>query len=496
MSNKIKPLLFKFDFIGFIPQFRILEEARYKSLFSSFLSIAIIIFSIAFVFHSFVNYLNQNPQVQYYKNNDFSTNKTYTISNSLLMFQNNFRCYHNDIDNNNNNNLTITINDPKYLFRKEITYEACELGKNLDIKYKDIVETFENVEMTKLSDYLCLNFSEEFTLINNPYIPDELEKYLEFRIETDCENYILDFNLITQNDFIEHNNKNNPIIPYFQKHRIRSNSNPTNLLFYYNYIKYESDDGIIFSNKKNLEGIGISNSNIYDKNELFDYALSIEFRINGASYDYYQRSFIKFQAFLADVTSLINLLITICKTISEFLLYKKMNKDIIRYILTSNEVNNNNISKEKQFHKIFDNNIDIEKNKSIKNEVENKIIESPKSATISNEKNDSDYSKNGKENDKVSIVMKKLKLFNIIKSFFCCKNKKMKLICLCNEIINKDICIEKILKRLYLIENEFDVLRNEKFSEIEDIIDNINNDLSNRIKDINEKDFNKNNKIT
>ena len=161
MSNKIKPLLFKFDFIGFIPQFRILEEARYKSLFSSFLSIAIIIFSIAFVFHSFVNYLNQNPQVQYYKNNDFSTNKTYTISNSLLMFQNNFRCYHNDIDNNNNN-LTITINDPKYLFRKEIAYEACELGKNLDIKYKDIVETFENVEMTKLSDYSCLNFSEEF----------------------------------------------------------------------------------------------------------------------------------------------------------------------------------------------------------------------------------------------------------------------------------------------------------------------------------------------
>ena len=172
-----------------------------------------------------------------------------------------------------------------------------------------------------------------------------------------------------------------------------------------------------------------------------------------------------------------------------------MNKDIIRYILTSNEVNNNNISKEKQFHKIFDNNIDIEKNKSIKNEVENKIIESPKSATISNEKNDADYSKNGKENDKVNIVMKKLKIINIIKSFFCCKDKKMKLICLCNEIINKDICIEKILKRLYLIENEFDVLRNEKFSEIEDIIDNINNDISNRIKEINEKDFNKNNKI-
>ena len=496
MSIKIKPLLFKFDFIGFIPQFRILEEARYKSLFSSLLSIAIIIFSVAFIFYSFVDYLNQNPQVQYYKNNDFSTNKTYEISNSLLMFQNNFRC---DSNNSNNSKLTITINDPKYLFQKEIHYEECELGKNLDIKYKDIIETFENVEMTKLSDYLCLNFqNEEFTLINNPYIPDEFEKYLEFRIESDCENYVLAFNLITQNDFIEHNNKNNPIVPYYQKHRIRSNSNPTNLLFYYNYIKYESDDGIIFSNKKKTEGIGISNSNVYDKNELFDNPLSIEFRINGASYDYYQRSFIKFQAFLADVTSLINFLIIIGKTISEFLLYKKMNKDIIRYILTSNEIKNNNISKEKQFHKIFENNIDIEMNKNIKKEVENKIIKTPKLTTNSNEKNDEDYSEseNENENNKVNIVMKNLKLINIIKSFFCCKDKKMKLIYLCNEVINKDICIERILKRLYLIENEFDVLRNEKFSEIKDIIDNINNDLNGGIKDKYEKYLNKNNKIT
>ena len=52
--------------------------------------------------------------------------------------------------------------------------------------------------------------------------------------------------------------------------------------------------------------------------------------------------------------SLINLLITISKVISEFLLYKKMDKDIIRYILTSNDINKNNICKEKQIHKFFD----------------------------------------------------------------------------------------------------------------------------------------------
>ena len=86
MAFKFKSLLLKSDFIGFIPQLRIFEETRYKSAFSSILSIIIIIFSIAFVFYSFLDYLNQNPNVLYYKNNDLITNKTYTISNSLLLF--------------------------------------------------------------------------------------------------------------------------------------------------------------------------------------------------------------------------------------------------------------------------------------------------------------------------------------------------------------------------------------------------------------------------
>ena len=334
MAFRIKPLLLKFDFIGFIPQFRILEETRYKSLFSSFLSIAIIFFSIAFVFYSLADFLNQNPQVQYYKNNDYSTNKTYTISNSFLMFKNDFYCFSND---SHITNLTITIYDIKELLYEEIDYEPCVLGKNLDIKYKNIVETFVKVEETKINEYSCLNFhNEEFTLINNPLISDEFGNHMEFSIKSTCKDYLLLFNLITQNDFLEHNNKDNPIVPYYQKHRIRTSNRPTNLIFYYNYIKYDSDDGFIFSNKKQINGIGISNSNIYNKKEFRDNfnVLSIEFRLNGASYDYYQRSFIKFQAFLADVMSPINLIITICKVISEFFLYKKMNKDIVRNILS------------------------------------------------------------------------------------------------------------------------------------------------------------------
>ena len=59
--------------------------------------------------------------------------------------------------------------------------------------------------------------------------------------------------------------------------------------------------------------------------------------MNFANYDYYKRVYIKFQSFLADVTSLINLLIALSKIVSELLLSKKMNKDIIRNILEINE---------------------------------------------------------------------------------------------------------------------------------------------------------------
>ena len=81
MGLKSKPILFKFDFIGCVPEFRILDERRYKSIFSGFLSILLILFSIIFFCYSLIEFINQNPKVEYYKSNDHETNKTFEISN-------------------------------------------------------------------------------------------------------------------------------------------------------------------------------------------------------------------------------------------------------------------------------------------------------------------------------------------------------------------------------------------------------------------------------
>ena len=122
-----------------------------------------------------------------------------------------------------------------------------------------------------------------------------------------CSYNLLKFILITENDFIDHTKKDNPIVPYYQNDiNLLLEDSDTNIEYNYQYIKYESDNGIVFND------IGVLNSNAYDRDNLYSYLFKITFKMNRANYDFYRRTFIKFQSFLADM-SLVNLLIAISK---------------------------------------------------------------------------------------------------------------------------------------------------------------------------------------
>ena len=69
--------------------------------------------------------------------------------------------------------------------------------------------------------------------------------------------------------------------------------------------------------------------------------------------------------------------------------------------------------------------------------------------------------------------MKNLKIIYIIKSYFCCNGRKKKLINLCDNIVNKDICLETLLKRLYLMENKLNIMINEDYLQINNIIESL-----------------------
>ena len=121
------------------------------------------------------------------------------------------------------------------------------------------------------------------------------------------------------------------------------------------------------------------------------------------------------------------------------------------------------------------------------------------------ETHDKDCSLEFENEDKNIIkVMKTLNMTNIIKSFFCFKDRKLKLINLCNDIVNKDICVERILKRLYILENEYNSLIkedssksfiNSDISKIKNIIKRISNEPNKLIKNKYGNIFKENNTI-
>ena len=64
MQNNLKSFLYRFDFIGLVPQFRILNNNRYKSIFSSLISIIIIIVSLSLAFYTSIYFIKySNPTI-------------------------------------------------------------------------------------------------------------------------------------------------------------------------------------------------------------------------------------------------------------------------------------------------------------------------------------------------------------------------------------------------------------------------------------------------
>jgi len=219
--------------------------------------------------------------------------------------------------------------------------ETCEYGKNIDLKHKELFEKFMRRERELIGQYFCINFNNKN--ISFFHSPNENYYFINYiRLIVNSKQYrseLKSFSLkiVTENDIIDHNRKDNPIIPSYYTDTIFTYniSEVISLKYDYQYIKYESDTGAFLKNSKISNAIGFSglsySNNINFQNKGF--LAIIAFEVNKSNYDYYKRIYNKFQSFLADVTSVINLLTTILRLLTNFLLTKKMNNDIIRKIM-------------------------------------------------------------------------------------------------------------------------------------------------------------------
>ena len=466
MNRKYKNILYTFDLIGITPQLKIFNKSTYKTILSSIISIAIIFLSISFSLYSIILYFKfDNPIIIYSKANDKSTNRTFLIKDTLLVLllvepiSNKFKyanksevwfeSIYSEIDPYGN------------YIEKPLILDSCKLGINLDIKYKEFIDDIKDTGFLLNESYCISQECGDFPIY---YHPETGSSELHFNITFKNKNTInpqkVQAMIVSENDIMIHNNKANPIINGFDRH-ITPNLNLnefTTINYDMQYIKYESDNGLIFRSPTTFNDNYTSNNKIS--------LGEIIIRINKTNFDNYSRSYDKLQILITEIYTIIILFFNIGKIIIKILLEKKMSKDIIRILLNEetivNEINHSQVPNQQyKINKLFKN---IEKNKisslelmksNAKSEEKINAFENLEKHNKSNINNKTIKRNSLNESDK---ILKKLNFINIIKSYFCFKDRKTLLINACHKFVINNISIEKILETIYKLENVYYIL--------------------------------------
>jgi hypothetical protein len=350
MIEKCRSILNTLDLIGSSPQLYVSNNKKYKSFFSSIISVLIILFSIIFAIFSIFDYLKyQSPIVSFFKDSDLNTEREIFLKDILLMIQ--------IIDSSTLNYVKDSVAYLKAQFTEiyddgnisgfPLEIEKCEVGKNVNIKFNDMIKEKYKFERT-IEDFYCLNPKNNISIY---FFPNIAYSFIEIHIYIkNNSEYIpekLQTMIVTENDLIDHKNKNNPISSFFiyQISTSFSSIEYTKIYYDYQYIKYESDDGLFYRNSKTLSGVSFAGMTFY-KGIQDTYNLQRDFQnsnesnigdikleINKSHFDNYSRSYKRLQSLLAEVMSVVSLLFEIGRQITSFLCEKKMNTDIVYDLL-------------------------------------------------------------------------------------------------------------------------------------------------------------------
>ena len=367
MNKDFYSFLYLFDLIGINPQLLIFNNKRFKSKLSALLSILIILFSIYFVIFSFIEYLkNQIPNIAYTRDNDETTKRNFLLKDLILLFQ-----LIDNIDtfdyNTINNSIAyymptyVTVYNNGTVLNTSLNYERCEFGKNIDTKYKDLA----NEKYTygrKLEEFYCIGHEHgNLPLFFEPNIGfSAIILYVIFKNNTIYTPEDLHSLIISENNIIDHSNKKNPISKSYSYHFTQAYNSfeYTKINYNFQYIKYESDEGLLYQKSRLLQGVSFSDITFFRNNQgvyYFDESTriigAIEFGINKSNFDSYKRTYKKLQTLLAEIMSVINLLFEAGRQISKFLCERKMSCDIIDNLFN----NNNNNKKVALIHQKYNN---------------------------------------------------------------------------------------------------------------------------------------------
>ena len=204
----------------------------------------------------------QSPIVAFSKDSDLNTERQIMLKDIFLMIQ--------IVDSSTLNYVNDSVAYLKAQFTEiydngnisgiPLEIEKCKIGKNINIKFKDIIEDKYKFERT-IEDFYCINPKDNISLY---FYPNIAYSFIDINITMKNNNEYIPEKLQTivvhENDLIDHNNKDNPITSFFiyQVSSSFSSSEYTKIYYDYQYIKYESDDGLFYKNSKSLSGVSFS----------------------------------------------------------------------------------------------------------------------------------------------------------------------------------------------------------------------------------------------
>ena len=258
-SKSIKNLILQCDLLGPTPSLTIFKDNRYKSLKSAIISIIGIIGIIAFSVYSIYDFfMFNNPSIIYFKDNTQAKKMTVNLNDILFMFR------LNEDDSKIKFGGQLNYKDGK---NKQIRFEKCGLGKNIDNKHKELITKFENASEQNHRNYYCISKNDSNITISNDKL--EGENYIMIAIfGPNSSNSSPSFSYngkyisyVIQSDSINHFDRNNPLKKDYVigNTEVLTDSQIIYPVIFLNYIEYETDNGAFFSNNKIYKGIEFSN---------------------------------------------------------------------------------------------------------------------------------------------------------------------------------------------------------------------------------------------
>ena len=286
MFDKAINFIYNFDVIGPTPKLYIFNKERYQSIFSLILSILIIILSLIFIIYSIINYIeNDRPNVVYSKSNDDNEKRNINLNDILIMIQ------IVDVDAITKLNESIVqlqslytaIYDNASVEYSVLNVKPCIPGENMNIKYQDYLRekvnglTQEQIQGDKnINDFYCIN--SDNPNISLFYYPNIGYSYIDLNIILQNQSLYtpedISLMMVYQNNIINHDNKESPISTGISYQFLQVFSSIEYYLtnFNFQYLKYETDDGIFFNSLKYLKGMSFLDLYYYKDNQV-DYDL-------------------------------------------------------------------------------------------------------------------------------------------------------------------------------------------------------------------------------